>query len=190
MATGIEIVPYRSSWAAEFEGVAAEVTAALGRTALGVHHIGSTSVPGLDAKDIVDIQVSVVRLDVEGLRPRFEAMGFAWRPDITGDHAPPGTEVVASGLAKLYAQRKEPRPVNCHIRVPGAFNHRYALLFRDYLRADPAATAAYAEIKRQLAARFPADVDAYYAVKDPVCDVIMAAAEEWAMRTSWSEQTA
>lgn len=183
----IEIVPYRSSWVEEFDAVAAEIASALGPLALAVHHIGSTSVAGLDAKDIIDVQVSVARLDADEIRPRLGDIRFLWRSDISGDHAPPGGGVAAPDLAKLYAQRTKPRPVNCHIRVPGAFNHRYALLFRDYLRAEPAAADAYGEIKRQLAARFPSDADAYYAVKDPVCDVIVAAAEEWAKRTSWSE---
>lgn len=64
-------------------------------------------------------------------------------------------------------------------------NHRYALLFRDCLWAHPAAAEAYAEIKRALARLRPGDADAYYSIKDPVCDVIVAAAEPWAVATDW-----
>jgi GrpB-like predicted nucleotidyltransferase (UPF0157 family) len=58
-------------------------------------------------------------------------------------------------------------------------------LFRDYLRANPAAAQAYAEVKRALAQYHANDQDAYYAVKDPVCDLIMGAAELWAVANRW-----
>src|SRR4029079_1192646 len=77
------------------------------------------------------------------------------------------------------------RPTNVHVRVAGRPNQRYALLFRDYLRVHPAAAAGYADLKRQLAAYHPDDIQAYVNIKDPVCDVIMSAAEEWAARTGW-----
>ena len=72
-----------------------------------------------------------------------------------------------------------------HVRVLGRPNQRYALLFRDYLRSHPEAAAAYAAVKRCLATRHAADIRAYVDIKDPVCDVIMSAAEEWAKVTSW-----
>ena len=60
------------------------------------------------------------------------------------------------------------------------------LLFRDYLRAHPVAAGAYAQIKLQLARYGPEDWDHYYDIKDPVCDVIIAAAEDWARATGWA----
>ena len=81
--------------------------------------------------------------------------------------------------------RMENRAINLHLRVPGRFNYRYALLFRDYLRAHPSAASAYGEVKRNLARLFPADIEAYLDVKDPVCDCIMAGAFEWARFTDW-----
>ena len=77
------------------------------------------------------------------------------------------------------------RNANIHIRVAGRFNQRYALLCRDYLRSSPAAARAYAEVKRNLAALFPEDAAAYYGVKDPVFDVIMAGAEAWSDSIGW-----
>jgi GrpB-like predicted nucleotidyltransferase (UPF0157 family) len=59
------------------------------------------------------------------------------------------------------------------------------LLFRDYLRAHPLATAAYGQAKQALAAHGPTDWDLYYDVKDPICDIIMAGAEDWAAATGW-----
>ena len=72
-----------------------------------------------------------------------------------------------------------------HIRATGSANQRYALLFRDYLRASPGTATSYSLIKTELAKRDEDDVNAYYAVKDPVCDLIMDAAERWASATGW-----
>ncbi|QEL55340.1 hypothetical protein FYK34_07065 [Chromobacterium paludis] len=71
-----------------------------------------------------------------------------------------------------------------HVRRVGAANQRYALLFRDYLRAHPASAAAYGELKRRLAAGL-ADPDCYPDVKAPAVDLIYLAAEQWAELTSW-----
>ena len=71
----------------------------------------------------------------------------------------------------IEAAEQAGRRVNLHVRVAGRANQRYPLLFRDYLRANAVAREAYAEVKRELARLHPADVDAYYAIKDPVCDI-------------------
>jgi GrpB-like predicted nucleotidyltransferase (UPF0157 family) len=76
------------------------------------------------------------------------------------------------------------RPTNTHIRVEGHANQRYALLFRDYLRAHPHMAEAYADTKRRLAAIAPTRAD-YVDAKDPICDLIAFPAEDWAEATSW-----
>ncbi len=179
----ITIVPYKTSWPDAFRTVGATLRAALGERALAIHHIGSTSVPGLAAKDIIDVQVSVADFGVS-LRQPLEEAGFRCRPDVARDHAPPGMNIAAEGLEKRYFQGELPT-VHLHVRAEGRFNQRYPLLCRDYLRTHPLAASAYEEIKRQLAARFPDDADAYYAIKDPVFDVLMVGANEWAERTAW-----
>ena len=170
----VVIVPYKFSWLDEFTVIGAEVRAALGKTALAVHHIGSTSVPGLAAKDVIDIQVTVAALDASLNHP-LENAGFTFRDDIRRDHKPPGVTLLPEQLEKRYFQRLE-RPVHLHVRAAGRFNQRYALLCRDFLRAQPLARNAYAEVKKQLARYFPDNVEAYYDVKDPVFDVLMAGA--------------
>jgi len=183
----IEIVDHRGSWPAEFATIAARLREALGERALRIDHIGSTSVPGLAAKDVIDIQVTVAALEDETLRPLLEAAGFRWLDDLRHDHLPPGLDLDPAELEKrMVVAGSGERRVNVHLRVEGRFNHRYALLFRDYLRAHPEAAAALAEVKRALAEHFPEDADAYYAVKDPVNDVILAAAREWAAATDWT----
>ena len=79
------------------------------------------------------------------------------------------------------------RPTNTHVRVLGHANQRYAVLFRDYLRSDSVSTAAYAQIKFALARLHPDDMQAYYDIKDPVCDIIMANAERWAAATGYAQ---
>ena len=179
----ITIVDYRDTWPLEFETLATKVRVALGDRALAIHHIGSTAVPGLAAKDVIDLQVTVEHLDVL-VQAELESVGFARHPTIEQDHCPPGMTLKARELEKrLYSGTG--RPANLHVRASGRFNQRYPLLWRDYLRAQPMAANAYAEIKRQLAQRFPEDVASYYAVKDPVFDVIMAGAGVWAERVGW-----
>ena len=75
--------------------------------------------------------------------------------------------------------------MNVHVRAAGRPNQRYPLLFRDYLRAHPLAAQAYAQAKKALAAHGPTDWQLYYDVKDPVCDIIMAGAEDWAASLPW-----
>jgi GrpB-like predicted nucleotidyltransferase (UPF0157 family) len=178
----IEIIPYQTRWLEEFRSIGAELRVALG-SVVQIHHIGSTSVPGLAAKDVLDIQVSVANLEQPDLRPALEGCGFVWR-DIQTDHTPPGMMVAAHDLEKRYAKRQQ-REVNLHIRAVGRLNQRYALLCRDYLRTHAGTRDAYAEIKRQLARYFPNDVDAYYDIKDPAFDLFMTGAWEWAEWIHW-----
>ena len=179
----IRIVPYKTSWPEEFAAIGAEIRAALEGTALAVHHIGSTSVPGLAAKNIIDVQVTVADLNAP-LKQPLEDAGFTFRDDICKDHAPPGKALEPEELTKRYFQRLE-RPVHLHVRAVGRFNQRYALLCRDFLRSQLLARDAYAEVKQQLAHYFPDNVEAYYDVKDPVFDVLMAGAFVWADLTGW-----
>ena len=181
----IEIVPYNPEWPREFEKIAAAVRDALGDLALRVDHIGSTSVPGLDAKDIIDVQVSVSRFD-EALDAAFQSIGYILRADVANDHRPPGAMGDDSDWEKRYYQPPPgQRPTHMHVRIVGRANQRYPILFRDYLRSHPAAAGGYAAFKRCLAPYFPEDRLSYTLIKDPVCDVIMAAAEEWSQATQW-----
>ena len=157
----IEIIDYQPRWAGEFQQIASVLRRSFGPSALAIHHIGSTSVPGLAAKDVIDLQVSVAALDPAAhLQAAVEAAGYEMWPRIGADHVPVGADPSPSLWRKRYAKELEGRR-RTHIH-----NQRYPLLFRDYLRANPAAAGTYALIKRELAARHADDVDAYYAIKD------------------------
>jgi dephospho-CoA kinase len=85
----------------------------------------------------------------------------------------------------LLFQPASGRPVNAHVRVAGSPNERYALLFRDYLRANDDVRDSWADVKRRLAAA-AVSRDAYTDTKDSLTDQLMADAEEWAKATGWS----
>jgi GrpB-like predicted nucleotidyltransferase (UPF0157 family) len=184
-----EIVAPSSGWAAEFATIAAALRTALGGLALRIDHIGSTAVPGLAAKDVIDVQVTVAALDPHAFAPGFARAGFLPAPgNPRRDHRPPGATGPDSDWTKLFF-RPAPgafggRPINVHVRGAGRANQRYALLFRDYLRAHPLAAQAYAELKRRLAA-LGLDTAVYAEVKDPACDLIILAADPWAGHTRW-----
>ena len=178
----IEIRPYQAAWPREFAAAGQRIRRALGDLAVAIHHIGSTSVPGLAAKDIIDIQLTVA--DLDGPYPEaLHGIGFELG-EPRCDHCPPGMSLAAEDLAKRFFKYRD-RPTHLHVRAVGRFNQRYALLFRDYLRAVPLAAQAYEAVKHQLAHYFPTDRTAYCEVKDPVCDALMIGASAWAQQTSW-----
>ena len=182
----IVIAPYDPQWPLEFRHLGTPLHAALGDLALRIDHIGSTAVPDLSAKDVIDVQITVATLDKRALVAAISALGYRFWDDITGDHLPPGRTDAPEEWSKLYFSAPPgQRRTNLHIRQAGRANQRYALLFRDYLRADPNVTRAYAQVKEALARLHPDDFDGYYDIKDPVCDIIMAAAELWASETHY-----
>ncbi|WP_148615638.1 bifunctional GNAT family N-acetyltransferase/GrpB family protein [Nocardioides rubriscoriae] len=182
----IAIEAHDERWPAEFERIAAALAGALGEVALRIDHIGSTSVPGLAAKDVIDVQVTVADLADPRLEAGFRTLG-ATPTEHTRDHVPPGaTDAPGEWSKRMFRAPSSWRRTHLHVREVGRGNQRYALLFRDYLRSSPSAATAYARVKTALAQLHPDDADAYYAVKDPVCDLVMEAAEQWAHAVGWS----
>lgn len=187
MSSAIAIVPYDDRWPAAFAQIGGDLRAALGALAPRIDHIGSTAVPGLAAKDIVDVQVTVAELHGEQIATALAPLGYAMYEGIARDHVPPNWNADPDEWRKLYFHAPPgQRPTHLHVRQAGRANQRYALLFRDYLRAAPATAAAYGQIKLTLARLHPHDADAYYDVKDPVCDLIVEAAERWAAATGYA----
>ena len=187
MTRHITIAPYDPRWPMEFRDIGAPLREALGDLALRIDHIGSTSVPGLAAKDVIDLQVTVAALDAEALSAALAPLGYTLYPVADHDHTPPGyDDDPPEEWSKLFFRPPAgQRLTNLHVRKAGRANQRYALLFRDFLRADPLARGGYERVKQALAQMHPDDVDAYYDVKDPVCDIIMAGAERWASATGY-----
>ena len=178
----IKIVPYQERWPSEFAKIFSNIRNAAWEHVLAIHHIGSTSVPGLAAKDIIDIQVTVENLQAP-LDEGFARIGFE-STQITSDHCPPGMTLSAEDFTKRYFRTPD-RRVHLLVRKPETFHQRYPMLFRDFLRTSPLSRDAHGEIKKQLSRYFPDNVDAYYDIKDPVCDLIISSALLWGEATGW-----
>ena len=128
----VEVVAARDGWPAEAATYVAFLRDAV-PTAVAVDHIGSTSVPGLPAKDCLDLMVQVADLDEEQIVASLTERGLRLRPE-SWNHGE-----VTDGVSHrklVFAGPEGGRPVNVHVRVAGGRNCRYALLFRDFLRAD------------------------------------------------------
>jgi GrpB-like predicted nucleotidyltransferase (UPF0157 family) len=153
--------------------------------ALRIDHIGSTSVPGLGAKDVIDVQITVKELNNQ-IRQTLENAGYKYSGTTAHDHVPQGENDNPKLWEKLFFNEPEgQRRANIHIRVDGKPNQKYPLLFRDYLRAHPNSAKSIELIKRELAKRHANDSEAYYDIKDPVYDLIWDAALEWSRYTDW-----
>jgi GrpB-like predicted nucleotidyltransferase (UPF0157 family) len=183
----VTIVEARDSWADDFALVAGDLGLVLGDIALRIDHIGSTSVPGLDAKDVIDVQVTVASYgDLEVVADVLLATDYPVRPELH-DHLVPGEATdLAEWVKRFSRERPGDRRANLHLRIDGHANQRYALLFRDFLRQHPDTAAAYGAFKRTAAQLLPDDLDSYADLKDPVCDLIYLAARDWAARTGWT----
>ena len=141
----IELVEYDSEWPVRFEEWRRGLAAALGPAAIAIEHVGSTSVPGLIAKPIIDIQVSVADLDAEQLYvPQIEALGVQLRSR-DDEHR----------YFRPFADR--PRDVHIHVCRAASRWEREHLAFRDRLRADADARRRYADAKLQALTDFPDD---------------------------------
>ena len=182
----VVLVPYRPAWALEFSALAPRIRRAAGAAVLSIEHIGSTAVPGLCAKDVLDVQLRVASLaEAAALTQRLRAAGFQRGEQVVYDEFS-GLPADSPELAKHYL--REPageRRMHIHLREAGRFNARFALLFRDYLRASPAARDQYGELKRRAAALFPRSIDGYLFLKEPVFHLLYQAAELWAEKTGW-----
>jgi GrpB-like predicted nucleotidyltransferase (UPF0157 family) len=181
------VVDYEVGWPQRAAELAAVLGQQLAPLAERVEHIGSTSIPGMAAKDILDMQVSVADLGQAGraFAGPLAGLGFEQLP-YHHDHVPAGRSDDPELWAKRYWRRRgRLGDVNLHVRRTGSPNERLALLFRDWFRAHPDAIAGYAAFKSALA-QLTTDMDSYTDVKDPVVDVVIAAAEDWATATTWT----
>jgi GrpB-like predicted nucleotidyltransferase (UPF0157 family) len=175
--------PDSGDWPRVAAELAGALRDALGGAALRVEHIGSTSIPGMAAKDILDMQVSVANLARSDLvfGEPLARLGFVRMPFLH-DHVPAGCADDPGGSEKrVWRRRGRVRDVNLHVRLAGSANERLALLFLDWFRAHPAAVPAF---KRALADAAP-DLEPCTTVKNPAVDLVVAAAGGWVAATGW-----
>jgi GrpB-like predicted nucleotidyltransferase (UPF0157 family) len=172
----VAIVAYDPIWPSRYGTWRERLAGVMGSTAIAIEHIGSTAVPGLAAKPVVDIQISVPDVADEGSYvPAIESVGF-------------GLRYRNEGLGWRYFRPPPglPREAQVHVCSVGSESERLHLLFRDYLRAHPAEADAYAVAKRAAAARHREDRIAYTDAKDAFIHPALRRAEAWASETDWS----
>jgi dephospho-CoA kinase len=179
----------KGEWAAQAERLAERILAVAPRDILAVDHIGSSSVPGLVAKDVIDLQVAVADLETaDRISPLLAASGFPAVPQADQDTPMPSHPKPAEWQQRFHANADPGRPVNLHVRVAGSPEWRYALLFRDWLRAEPSAAELYQAHEHELAASHTGDqgAAAYADAKEPwLTEVAWPLMDEWANRTGW-----
>jgi len=156
----IRIVSYDPDWPARFEEERAALEAAIGPWIVGdIHHVGSTAVPCLDTKPIIDILVGVE--DLESSRACFDPLR-----DLDYLYAPYLSDQM-HWFCKPHPSR---RTHHLHLVPHESARFRDELAFRDYLRSNPEAAAEYAALKRDLATRFENDREAYTDAKTSFID--------------------
>ena len=169
----IRVVSYDPRWSSLFEAEAVRLRDALGDVAVRIEHIGSTAVPGLAAKPVIDIQISVSALEPEApyVDP-LEELGYGnWRDVHEPDHR---------------FCRDHPRRHHIHLVVAGGVPEPDRPLLRDYLSSNYEVRQDYAELKMAAARKFGHDRERYASAKDEFIAAALRAARDWASGTGWA----
>jgi GrpB-like predicted nucleotidyltransferase (UPF0157 family) len=158
------VVPWKPEWPSAFESIRRELYAACALSPVrSIEHVGSTSVPGLAAKPIIDVAVVVGRDDVGGAIDALEAVGYSY----LGERGVPDRHA--------FSAPSNGPPRHVYVAVEGSLALRNHLAVRDVLRSNPELQRRYGELKLELASRDFADTDAYVAAKSPVLQEVLQA---------------
>ncbi|MBN2556910.1 MAG: GrpB family protein [Anaerolineales bacterium] len=170
MTRRVILLPHDLAWGEAFQQEAGRITAALRGLHTVIHHVGSTAIPGIHAKPIIDMLLLVEDLDELGARSAtMEAFGY----EVMGEYGIPGRRY----FRKLTEEGVHTHHVHAFREgSDGAVRH---LAFRDYMMAHPDAARAYSELKQHLAEEHPLDIDAYIDGKDPFIKEHEARALAW-----------
>jgi GrpB-like predicted nucleotidyltransferase (UPF0157 family) len=175
MSDPIVIAPYDPQWPCRFAELGARLRGALGPVAMRIDHIGSTAVPGMAAKPVIDVQISVASFDpLEAYKTPLEGLGLVHRadnPDLT---------------KRYFRETPGQHRTHIHVRLAGSWSEQFALLFRDYLRVHDEDCRWYESIKRGLADQYRDDRHGYTDAKGPYLWEIMKKAAEWVQDTGWA----
>jgi GrpB-like predicted nucleotidyltransferase (UPF0157 family) len=164
------VVSHQPQWSVEFEQEATAVATALGKNVLAIHHIGSTAIPGIYAKPIIDLLVAVQDLlAVDQQNAAIESLGY----EVMGEFGI---------IDRRFFRKDNPAGIRTHhVHVfasnsPQILRH---LAFRDYLIAHPTSAQLYSDLKRALAKQYPQDIQGYMDGKDGFIQEIDRLAAQW-----------
>ncbi|MCE7988264.1 MAG: GrpB family protein [Caldilinea sp. CFX5] len=145
----VALQPYAEEWAALFQAEAARLQAVIGSYVLDIQHVGSTAIPGIPAKPILDIAVAVTTAEAAALclQP-LSTLGYLYH----GEAGVPG---------RYFFTKGDPRTHHLHMNEITSADWRQQIAFRDYLRQHPKQAQAYAALKLRLADQFATDRSAY-----------------------------
>ncbi|MFB5677821.1 GrpB family protein [Paenibacillus terreus] len=162
------ISPYQTEWKQLFAETASKLRESLGEVAVRIDHIGSTSVTGLDAKPIIDIQISVSDYDdLPSYRHKIESVGFVLR-----EENPDKTK-------RYFREVPGARRTHIHVRQAGSLAEQVTLVFRDYLRTHPEDGLRYASEKHRLMKLYKNERPKYVKGKGPIVWDILHRAYLW-----------
>lgn len=177
----------QAQWADDGERLAARVSVAAGGAR--VDHIGSTAVPGMPAKDVIDLQLTVPDLAAaDELAEPLRAAGFPLVAGYDRDTPHPPDDDPERWRKRMHANADPGQTVHLHVRVRDSPGWRWALLFRDWLRADDAVAAEYQAMKRATRDAHAGDpsTDGYALSKEPWIAAVYPRGLDWAERTGWA----
>ena len=159
----VVVVPYDEAWKKDFEDIRAELSEVLDGIVMSIEHVGSTSVPGLYAKPIIDIDVVIESMDdFEGVKNQLAKIGYSHE----GDKGIPGRE------AFDYEGKEHLRNHHLYVCSKDASELKRHMSFRDYLRTHPDAVEEYSRVKLEGAKLYPYDIDSYIEHKSPFIEKI------------------
>ncbi|HGO6775922.1 TPA: GrpB family protein, partial [Legionella pneumophila] len=157
----IKVVPYDSSWSMQFEQEAEQIKKALGNNCIDIHHIGSTSVPGLAAKPVIDMIPVILDLSkVDSANTAMRTLGY----EAKGEYGIP--------FRRYFQKGDNQRTHHAHVFELGNSEIERHLKFRDWMRSHPEDREAYARLKQELARQYSDDITAYCLGKEDFIAII------------------
>ena len=175
MGRFIEIVDYQADWSQRYQREASLLQDVFGEALVRIHHIGSTSIPGMGAKPIVDILIEIeLGIDVDRFNPRMRQLGHDCRGECL-EAVGPGTP------GRFYFSKNVDGRRYCQVHVchVGHFQISEFLVLRDYLKSHSDEATKYGDLKSRLAKRFSRDNVGYMRGKDELVKRLILRATEW-----------
>lgn len=154
----IVVVPYDEKWINEFEKIKDEVLPVINNDFISIEHVGSTSVPGLWAKPIIDINIIVENTKLSLVIEKLSGIGYIHE----GDLGIEGREAFRY-IDKLHLMQH-----NLYVSIKDSAEYKRQIAFRDYLRTHPSDCIRYSDIKIEMANKFPHDINSYIKGKEPI----------------------